>query len=74
MVDAVPKRQVGRCAAPDIEPVRVREHLGVAVGRAEQQHDVVAPSQRESVHVAVGQGAPERRLHRRFVPQQLFDR
>ena len=74
MVDAVPERQVGRCAAPDIEPVRVRERLGAAVGRAEQQHDVVAPAQRESVHVAVGKSAPERRLHRRVVTQQLFDR
>ena len=64
MVDAAPEREVGVRVAPDIEPVRIVERVRIPVARAEQDEDVVAPAQRESVHLAIGKHAHLRGLYR----------
>ena len=58
------KGEVSAVAAPDVEPVGVLEHPRVAVGRAEEQRDVVALLERNPVHLAVLAHAPEIGLHR----------
>ena len=62
MVDAAPERQVRALAAPDIEPPRALEHFGVPVGGADQDKEIVALAHRESVHLAIGEHAPDIRL------------
>ena len=74
VVDAAPEREVRTCVPGDIEAFGVVEGRGITVGGADENDDVVAPAQAESVHLAVLDHAPERRLRRRVVAQQLLDR
>ena len=74
VVDAPPEGQVGALGAADIEAVWVFERIRVAVGSADQDNDVVPFPHLGPVHLAVRKRAPERRLRRRIVAQQLFDR
>ena len=73
MVDPAPERDVGPGVAPDIEPVRILEHVRIPVGRAQKEHDVVAFPQRNAAHLAVGEHAPKIRLHRRVESEELLD-
>ena len=56
-------------------PISSRSRFSNACGsRLAAPTDVVPSAQREPVHLAVREHAPERRLHRRVEPQQLLDR
>src|SRR5712692_5810797 len=60
-------------AAAKIERVGVRKLLGIPIGRPEQQQHMVVLPNVLSVQLEVDGRAPEGRLHRAVVPQELFD-
>ena len=63
-MDSTAEGEVRSLVTPDIEPVRILEHLWIPVGCAQKKHDVVAFPQRMPVHLTVGEHTPKIRLCR----------
>ncbi len=73
-VDAAAELDVVRVAASDVETVRIRESIGVAIRRAEQHPDLGAVGDRDPAHHEVmAQDEPLEELERRVEPQELLD-
>ena len=67
-----PKERLEALVAPDVEPVRVRERVRIPVGGTEQEREIIAFAHRKPVHLAVGEHAPEIRLHRRCASAEAW--
>ena len=74
VVRAVAKGQVARLAPADVEAVRVRERLSVAVGRAEHERHPVAGADDNAVESDVLERDARAHLDGAVVAEQLFDR
>ena len=65
---------MGVRAAAEVQALRIVEHLGVAVGRPQQEHDQVSRRDDRPPDLEVFQRHPLHHLHGTVVAEQLLDR